>query len=59
MAEKINHPKLEAVFVKKPDEIWQGIRFQYQMDVEAAARSYAEVLKLVHQVNQGSNIQKK
>jgi hypothetical protein len=59
MAEKINHPKFEAVFVKKPDEIWQGIRFQYQMDIEAAARSYAEVLKLAHQVNQSSNIQKK
>ncbi len=59
IAEKINHSKFEAVFVKKPDEVWQRIRFQYQMDVEAAARSYAEVLKLAHQINQDANNQKK
>jgi hypothetical protein len=55
MAERIKHPKREALFVKRPDEIWQGIRLQYQMDIEAAARSFAEVLKLMHQVNQSSS----
>lgn len=59
MAEKITHPKREALFVKKPDEIWQGIRLQYQMDIEAAARSFAEVLKIMHQPNQSSNSNKK
>ncbi len=49
MAEKINHPKYEAVFVKKPDEIWQGTRFQYSMDIEAAAKSFAQIIKLTHQ----------
>jgi hypothetical protein len=59
IAEKISDQKNEAVFVKKPDEIWQGIRLQYQMDIEAAARSFAEVLKLSHQVNQTSGSNKK
>ena len=51
VAEKIYDQKAEPVFVKKLDEIWKGIRIQYSIDIEAAAKSFAEILKLAHQAN--------
>jgi hypothetical protein len=59
MAEKVYNPKSEPIFVKKCDEIWKGIRLQYSMDIAAAAKSFAEILKITDQVNQGSDFKKK
>lgn len=58
MAEKIYDSKSEPVFVKKLDETWKGIRLQYSIDLDAAAKSFAEILKLAHQANQDSGAPK-
>ena len=56
-AERIYSSKAQPIFVQKLDEMWRGIRLQYSIDVEAAAKSYAEILKVVNEVNQKHNIQ--
>jgi hypothetical protein len=50
-AERVYSSKAQPVFVKKPDEMWMGIRLQYSIDIEAAARSFAEILKLANEIN--------
>jgi hypothetical protein len=52
MAEKVSDTGSEPIFVKNPDETWQGIRFQYSINLEAAAKSFAQIIKLSHQGNQ-------
>jgi len=51
-AERIYSPKAQPVFVKKLDEMWRNIHLQYSIDIEAAARSFAEILKLANEINQ-------
>ena len=50
-AERIYSPKAQPVFVKKLDEMWRGIHLQYSIDIEAAAKSFAEILKLANEIN--------
>jgi len=54
-AERIYSLKAQPVFVKKLDEMWKGIHLQYSIDIEAAARSFAEILKLANEINQKHN----
>jgi hypothetical protein len=55
-AERIYSPKAQPVFVKKLDEMWKGIHLQYSIDVEAAAKSFAEILNVINDINQKHNI---
>jgi hypothetical protein len=58
VAEKIRNPQNGAIFVRRPDEIWQGIRLQYQIDFEVAARSLAEMLQLGQKLSRHSDYEK-
>lgn len=51
-AEKVYDTKSQPIFVKKLDEIWKGIRIQYSIDIEAAANSFAEILKITKSHNE-------
>ncbi len=47
------------IFVKKPDETWMGIRFQYSIDHNAFARAMADMLKLTQAIQQSRELQDK
>ncbi|MDQ3802258.1 MAG: hypothetical protein M3416_00145 [Acidobacteriota bacterium] len=50
VAEKVRRKNLEPVFVPKPEEVWQGIRLRYSMDMEAYAKAMSTLAEVVSDI---------
>ncbi len=55
-AEWISNNHKPPIFVRRPQEIWKGLRFRYEMDLQAVAKAASEVADVINSMNQDHQV---